>query len=98
VTSSYLDILRLLDDFSFLCDVLGPCETLLCTNQSLSPYSFTGYNLLVKNRTSLGRGGIILLVKEGIKSYIWNDFSIWKEGKVDIFQLILNLITNFFFN
>ena len=75
VTSSYVDKLQLLDELSSRFYVVELYETFLFVNQSLSLCSFPGYNLHVKNLTSLGGCGIALLAKEGIRSGTRDDHS-----------------------
>ena len=97
MNSSYIDILHLPVDYSYHFDIVWLCEIVLCVNQSFSLYSFPVYNLHVKNRTSLGRGGISLLLKEGIRSGIRDDPSIWGEGKLKTFSVDIEFNNQFFF-
>ena len=87
VTTSYLDILELIDQFSSSLDTIGLCETFLSSNQSISLYSFPGYDLRIKNRVLMGRGGVGFLVKNGLNYQERDDLSIWMEGKVEVFSI-----------
>jgi len=81
--NSYHELLQLLDDIESNLDVIGLCETFLTSDQSHSSYSFPGYKLIVKNRVSLNRRGVGLLIKHCLKYEVREDLIIWLEGEVE---------------
>jgi len=56
VATSYLDILKLIEQFSSSFDIIGLCGTFSGSNQSLSLHSFPGCDFRVKDRVVMGLG------------------------------------------
>jgi len=89
LTTSYNDILHLLDLSNSYFDVIGFCETFLTSEHFLPSFQFPGYQLFVKNRELMARGGLAFLVKNGIFCRQRGDVDVWIEGKVESFTLEL---------
>ena len=75
-TTSYLDILELIGQFSSSFDIIGLCETFLSSNQSNSLYSFSGYDFRIKNQVLMGRNGVGFVAKNGLNCQKRDDLSI----------------------
>lgn len=91
VTSTYYEILQLIDNVNSKFDVIGLCETFLTSEHVLSLYNFPGYRLIVRNRERMGRGGLAFLVKDHFVAKIREDLSVWIEGKVESLTLELEV-------
>ena len=51
----------------------------------LSPFSFPGYYIIVKNRSSINHGDIGFLIKINISFKIRDDLVIWAESEIESF-------------
>jgi len=91
LTTCYEDVLQFLSDSQGKVSFIGICESFLSQEHSVSLYSFPDYNLGVKNRTSLYKGGIACLISKSLTYQVRNCIVVWIEGKFESFSLDLDM-------
>ena len=91
LTTCYEDVLQFLSYSQGKVSFIGICESFLSQEHSVSLYSFPDYNLEIKNRTSLYRGGIACLISKSLTYHVRNDIDVWIEGKFESFSLELDM-------
>lgn len=91
LTTGYLDVLQMIEISSSKFDIMGICETFLSSDQSLSAFSFPGYDFEVRNRSTMNRGGLGFLIKKNMKYMVREDLGVWIEGKIESFCLELEI-------
>ena len=91
LTTGYLDVLQMIKISSSKFDIMGICETFLSSDQSLSAFSFPGYDFEVRNRSTMNRGGLGFLIKKNMKYMVREDLGVWIEGKIESFCLELEI-------
>ena len=82
-TSSYPEILQMLDNTNCRFNIIGLCETFLTSKHSLSLFNFPGHQVIIRNRQTKARGGLAFIAKEHLLANVREGYSIWIEGKVE---------------
>ena len=79
--------------YSSLCEILssldkkpcivGLCETFVSSKSLPWDFSFPGYICERRERTTMERGGLGLLISEGTQYWVRDDLSLWLEGRIE---------------
>ena len=87
LTTGYLDVLQLIEKSSSKFDIMGISETFLNADKYLSAYYFPGYNFEVRNRLTMNRGGLRVLINKNVRYMNRENLGVWIEGKFESFCL-----------
>ena len=91
--SSLYEILSLLDKMPC---IVGLCETFVSSKSLLWDFFFPGYVCERRERTSMEKGKLCLLINEDIQYWIRDELSLWLGGRIEtLFIEIKNEGTKF---
>ena len=78
--SPLCEILSLLDKKPC---IVGLCETFVSSKSLPWDFSFPGYVCERRERTTMERGGLCILINEGTQYWVRDDLSLWLEGRIE---------------
>ena len=83
--TAYPTLCNILSDMQETPLVIGLCETFVSNRDNFSvwDFQFPGYVSERKERQVMERGGLALLIKEGVSYWVREDLSLWLEGRLE---------------
>ena len=77
-----IEMLKVLDERKILPDIFMLCETFL-SEKNHKKFNFDGYDIINAYRVNKQRGGVAILVKNGINYVERSDIGVFEEGKFE---------------